>query len=109
MDRAELLTVADAFDIQTRGLVIVPDFSVPNGWKNRIETVLVVKPDGQHYETEASLTMAHFILTDPAAPIDKRYRVMILLPGRRKEDVPIGSKIMASQAVLDLLLPKPAS
>jgi hypothetical protein len=39
---AELLTVQEHFDITGRGLVLLPDFEVPDGWKNRSEPVLGV-------------------------------------------------------------------
>jgi hypothetical protein len=45
MDLVELLTVADRFQLSS-GLVLVPDFLVPKGWKPRSETVVIVKPNG---------------------------------------------------------------
>ena len=46
--RTELLRVDESFHIQGYGLVVHPDFSVPNGWKNQVETVVVEKPDGHN-------------------------------------------------------------
>ena len=46
-DLVELLTVTERFQLDN-GLVVVPDFSPPNGWKNRSETVTIVLPDRKH-------------------------------------------------------------
>jgi hypothetical protein len=111
LPRAELLTVEAAFQIESVGVVVVPDFSVPRGWKDRSETVLVAKPDGQHYETTAQFNAAHFnVAIDPAderGSIDRRWRVVVSLPNRRKEELPSGSKIMVSCELRDLLLQEP--
>jgi hypothetical protein len=104
MKRVELLTVEDSFQITGRGVVVIPDFSVPNGWKNRTEVVVVRKPDGQQYEATAQLSMTHFNISDPDVSIDKRWRVVVLLPDRKKEELPIGSKILVSEKVKDAIL-----
>jgi len=104
MQRVELLTVLDSFEIKGRGVVLMPSFSIPRGWKDRIETVTIIKPDGDHYEASAQFNMTHFSLTDRTAPADERYRVAVMLPDNRKEEVPVGSKIMASQAARDAVL-----
>ena len=104
-----LLTVEDCFLIEGRGVVILPDFPVPTGWKNRTETVVVIKPDGQRYEAMAEFSMSHFRLLDPEAPIDKRWRVIVLLPGQKKEDLPAGSQILVLPEVRDALLPRKAA
>ena len=105
MSRVELLTVEDCFLIEGRGVIVIPDFSVPKGWKNRTETVAVAMPNGQQYEAAAQFSMSHFKLLDPTAPTDKRWRVVVLLMNRNKEELPIGSKILVSQAVKDAILP----
>ena len=106
MSRVELLTVQDCFLIEERGVVVIPDFSVPDGWKDRTETVTVTSPNGHQYETAAQLSMSHFLLLDPKAPIDKRWRVVVLLLNRKKEELPVGSKILVSQEIRDALLPR---
>jgi hypothetical protein len=105
MDRIELLTVEDSFQIIGRGLVVIPDFSVPNGWKDRTEKVLVVRPDGQQYEATAQFSMSHFKLLDPNASVDRRWRVALLLQDRNKKELPAGSKILVSQEIRDAILP----
>lgn len=92
-DLVELLTVAERFQLNS-GLVVVPDFSPPDGWKNRFETVTVALPDGKHRAVIASLAIAHFRISDPAAPLDRRWRLVVSFPELTKEDVPIGSKVM---------------
>jgi hypothetical protein len=94
MDLVELLTVVERFQLNKR-LVVVPDFSVPDGWKNRSETVTIVLPDGRHRAATASFTVAHFQIPDPATSSDERWRQVVSFP--TKEDVPIGSKVMVPQ------------
>jgi len=104
MSRVELLTVEDCFLIEGRGLVVIPDFSVPNGWKNRTESVTVVRPDGQQCQGEAQFSMSHFRLLDPNALIDKRWRITVLLQNWKKEELPVGSKIFVSQQAKDAIV-----
>ena len=67
---------------------------------------MVTKPDGQEYEATAQFSMSHFRLLDPKAPIDKKYRIVATLLGRKKEDLPTGSKIVRSfQVPLPVLHP----
>jgi hypothetical protein len=105
MRRIELLTVEDCFLIEWRGVVVIPDFSVPEGWKDRTEVVTVVKPDGQQYEATAQIGMSHYRLLDPKAPIEKRWRVIVLLQSEKKENLPVGSKVLVSLEVKDAILP----
>jgi hypothetical protein len=102
----ELLTVEDCFLIEGRGVIVLPDFSVPDGWKNRTEMVAVTTPDGHQYEAPAQFSMSHFKPLDPKAPIDRRWRVVVLLPNRKKEELPAGSRILVSQEVRDAILPR---
>ncbi len=104
MERVELLTVEDCFQIG--GLVVLrPDFSVPNGrWTARAETVLIVRPNGERFEAAAQFSMSHFNISDPSVSIDLRWRVVISLPSCTKDQVPIGSKILVSPQMRDALL-----
>ena len=104
MSRVELLTVQDCFLIEGRGVVVIPDFCVPHGWKDRTETVTVTRPDGQKYEAMAQFSMSHFHLLDPKPSIDKRWRVVVLLLNGKKEELPAGSKISVSQETRDAIL-----
>jgi hypothetical protein len=92
-DLVELLTVAERFQLNN-GLVVVPDFSVPDGWKNRSDRVVLVLPDGKHCAARASLAVAHFRIPESAASSDKRWRLVVSFPTMTKDDVPIGTKIM---------------
>jgi hypothetical protein len=102
MSRVELLTIKDCFLIEGRGVVVIPDFSVPDGWKDRTDTVAVTKPDGQQYQATAQFNMSHFRMLDPKA---SGWRVVMLLPNGKKEDLPVGSKILVSQEIRDAILP----
>src|SRR2546423_11902169 len=105
MSRVELLTVQDCFLIEERGVVVIPDFSVPDGWKDRTETVAVTRPDGQEYETAAQFSMSHFRLLDRTASLDRSWRDVVLLLNRKKDELPAGSKISVSQEIRDAILP----
>jgi|SRR6476661_3585614 hypothetical protein len=98
MDLVELLTVADRFQLSS-SLVLVPDFSVPKGWKPRSETVVIVKPNGESREATACLAVTHFNIRDPAVSAERRWRLVMSLPTMTKDEVPIGSKIMAPQSL----------
>ena len=105
MSRVELLTIEDRFLIEGRGVVVIPDFSVPDGWRDRTDTVAVTKPDGQQYEATAQFSMSHFRPLDPKASLDKRWRVVVLLLNGKKEELPVGSKILVSEDIRDAILP----
>ena len=105
MSRVELLTVEDCIPIKGRGVIVNPDFSVPEGWKNRTDRIMVTKPDGKQYEATAQFNMAHLLVRDPEASIDERWRVVIQVLNIKKKDLPAGSKISVSQETKDALLP----
>ena len=100
----ELLIVEDCFLIEGRGLVVIPDFSVPYGWKDRTDVATVVRPNGEKYEVNAQFSLSHYRLIDSNAPIDKRWRVVMLLLSREKEELPRGSRILVSLEIRDALL-----
>lgn len=104
--RSELLTVADTLQIEGRGIVLMPDFSVPStGWTGCSHSVIVTTPNCDEYETIARFDLSHFNIRDPSVSVDRRWRVVLLFPGRSKEEVPIGSKILVSQHLKETLLP----
>jgi hypothetical protein len=99
MDRlVELLTVADHFQIERFGLIVVPHFAVPGGWNPRLERVVIVTPDGESRELTARLTVAHLNISDPARA-NERWSLVVSFPAAGKHDVPIGSKVMVSQSL----------
>lgn len=104
MRNVELLIVEDCFSIRERGIVLIPDFPVPDGWQDRIETVTVVKPGGERYETSARLDLTHFNIADPEVPFGRRWRVVVILPDRAQADVPTGSAILGSPDLRTALL-----
>lgn len=107
MSAVELLTVEDCFEIGDLGVVLRPDFSVPNGrWSARTDTVTVVRPDGQRFETTAEFNLTHSNISDPSVSIDRRWRVVVSLPGHRKGQLPVGTKVFVSRETNDALFPK---
>src|SRR5579871_3365049 len=109
MDQVELLTVENSFEISGRGIVLTPDFSVPERWRDRVDSVIVATPDGQEIVTEARFNLTHFSLSDPKAPVEKRWRVVVTLPNCRKEQVAVGSKLLVPGEVRRAILPETAS
>ncbi len=104
MDQVELLNVENSFEIRGFGVVLIPDFSVPDGWKNLDDSVTLVMPDGQHIAAKAQFNLSHFNLIDPAAPLDNRWRVVVRLVDWKKGKLPIGSKLLASVEVCQAIL-----
>jgi hypothetical protein len=107
MSAVELFTVEDRFEIDSLGVVLLPGLSVPNGrWKVRNDKVTVVRPDGEQFETTAEFKLMHFYISDPTVSIDRRWRVVLSLPGRTRGELPLGAKILVSQEMRDALFPK---
>jgi hypothetical protein len=104
MNRVELLTVQDSFQMSGGGVVVIPDFSVPDGWRNRSESVIVATPDGQQYEAAAEFSMSHFKIPDPRVSIDRRWRIVVLLTNRTKDQIPVGSRVLVSPEIRDAIL-----
>ena len=103
----EFLKVEQHFDIANLGLVLIPDFSVPEGgWKATSEPILVKKPNGEKVEAEAAFNLAHFNIRDPEVPVDRRWRVTVAIKERTKEDVPIGSRLFAEESFVQKLIKK---
>ncbi|MCP5542117.1 MAG: hypothetical protein H7A53_11445 [Akkermansiaceae bacterium] len=99
-----LLVVKDLFQIQERGLVLSPDFSVPGrNWKSRTETVILEIPDGIRFEARAIFQLSHFNIRDPDVSIDRRWRVTVCLPDLKAEEVPVGTRLFAPFEVVAML------
>jgi hypothetical protein len=105
MHRVDLLSVQDHFQIGTV-VYLVPAFSVPRGnWKSTSEQATVICPDGQEFEATAQFNLAHVNIRDPKAPMDRRWRVIVAMPDRKKDELPLGSRILVSAELRDALLP----
>ncbi len=97
MEHVELLQVEDCFLIRGRGIVLLPDFSVPKaGWENCQEVVRLETPDGKQQDIEARIELTHFNISDPNATVDQRWRVVVQLRNTL-EKPPVGSKVFASK------------
>jgi hypothetical protein len=90
----ELLTVQDHFDMIGRGLVLLPNFAVPDGWRAQSDTVVVVTPAGEQREFLAHFSIVHLNIIDPSVDNKERWRVSVSLPTASKRTVPIGSKVL---------------
>jgi len=107
MSAVELFTVEDCFEIASLGVVLLPSLSVPNGrWKARNDTVTVVRPDGEQFETTAEFKLWHLNISDPTVSIDRRWRVVLSLPDRTRGELPLGTRILVSEEIRDELYPK---
>jgi hypothetical protein len=105
MNQSELLTVEESFMIDQLGLVVIPDFSVPNNdWKPSEEAVTIRRPDGSECQAVAKFNHSHFNIPDPTVPIDRRWRVTICILNVAKEDVPIGSRLLVRKELANQLL-----
>ena len=102
--KAELLTVADLFQISGQGLVVMPDFSVPAHWTETQVDASILLPDGNSIAARLSLTVTHFNIPDLETSSDRRWRVTPTFPGLTKRDVPIGSRVMIDSDIADQLL-----
>ena len=117
MPYVELLTVEDTSWLpakNTQILILRPDFPVSNapgslGKQDRLEPVVIARPDGQQVEATAHISVAHVNIRDPEAPIGMRWRITVWFTDRPKDDVPIGSRILVSQEVRDAILPHNAA
>lgn len=100
----ELLQVEDSFVIAGRGVVLIPDFSVPEGgWESRRELVQIEIPEGSRQEMEAQFDWARFSLADPNVTADQKHRVVVLLLNET-DKIPKGSKVYASSELCEALL-----
>lgn len=95
-----LLAVENHFQLEKRGLAILPDMPVPANWKQSSyeTTAKIEKPDGSFLEFQLIVNWAHFNIRDPKATIDQRWRLTFTFPDASKTEVPLGSKVYVSAA-----------
>jgi len=115
MERVPLITVEKTFCFRSElhpercVLIIDPRLRVPpDGWKERTETVSILRPDGREFEATAQISLSHLNIKMEHRDLtmDQRWRVTISFQGMTSDDVPDGSKILVSQETRDALLPK---
>jgi hypothetical protein len=110
MRHFELITVEGTYWLSGNGvemLILRPDISVPlSGWKDVTEKVIVLRPGGDEFEATAHISVKHVNIRDPDVSIDRRWRVGLWLADVKKDNVPIGSKIMVSEEVRNTLCPR---
>ena len=90
-------------------LIIDPPLRVPHdGWKEKTETVSVLRPDGREFEAAAQISLSHLNIKmeHRDLTIDQRWRVTVSFQGMTSDDVPDGSEILVSRETRDALLPK---
>lgn len=102
MDYIELLVVEERFQLTSDMLIVVPDFPVPKGrWTDLEGDVEINTPDGDKFIAAARLTLAHFNIRDPDVIAEKRWRVLLKLPGLSKEQIPVGSRVFGPAALVE--------
>ena len=105
MKHVELMTVEKHYHVARVGLILEPDFSVPDDWRNIQERVLVVAPDGSEITAKARLNVTHFNLANPSDRGEHRsWRVIVSLLGINESSVPVGSRVLVSAATHHALL-----
>lgn len=111
IEQVELLTVEERFQLSGIGLTLVPDFPVRDGWKNVVEQVVVVAPDGQEIAAKAQFNMVHFNFGNaPTEEQRKRtWRVVVSLLDVEKVAIPIGSRVLVSPSTHLAVLGKDAN
>ena len=106
MTDAVLMTVTERFYLERVGLLLYPDFSVPAaGWHDRQAKITIHPLSGAAFDANAHFHLSHFRITDPKAPMDRRWRVTVRLPDVIAEQVPIGSTVRAPFDLCVHLLP----
>jgi hypothetical protein len=103
-DMQLLMTISDRFQLVRLGVVLTPDFSVPEGnWIEQTHSVTIETPSGERFNSEAVFGLSHFNIRDPQVPIDRRWRVTVRLPQEQKEQIPIGSRVYAPSGLVAVL------
>jgi hypothetical protein len=104
MPGESILEIEDSFVIRGRGLALVPKaflFVTPNGVpKPFSDNVEVVKQDGTREYVEARFQIEHFSVMSENGGISGRFSLILLLPGKSRDDVPNGSQIHISESTL---------
>lgn len=99
-----LMTITDRFQIEHLGLVLAPDFSVPDGkWSDQTHRITLESPDGHRFEVDAVFGLSHFNIRDPDVSLDRRWRVTVRMPESLKEQIPVGTKVFASRELVAIL------
>ncbi len=100
MFELKLLTVDDHFLIAKVGLVVMPDFSIPqNGsWRDFATQVKIVTLKGKETEMKMRASLWHFNPLDPNVSTDKRWRVVLSFPEATKEQIPLRSQVFVSSS-----------
>jgi hypothetical protein len=101
--RSLLLEVADTFDMPTvGGLVLHPSPEMPRGGfaARRCKATLQL-PDGSMHDRVLTLTPTHFKLLSGGS----RWSVVVSLDGARKEEVPVGTRVLVNEELANELVP----
>ena len=98
MIETELLTVEQSLDNHDIGVLISPDFAVPNTppWKDCSIATRLETPDGVSRQSTATLKLMHLNIPSISA-LDKRWRIALTFPDLKTDDVPIGTRVYVSE------------
>jgi hypothetical protein len=85
--KTKLLTVADAFFLEGRGVIVTPPIPVPDYSGPESVSAMLRKPSGEEAIVQARLQIP---MVNPPPQV---YSYLCLLVGLTKQDVPIGTEI----------------
>jgi hypothetical protein len=97
------MQVQDRFALKHVGLTLAPDFPAHDKWKNLDTQVLVITPNGEQKEFQAKFQIWHFNFRDSGVDINRRWRIVVILPYASKDDVPVGSRICVTHDIKQAL------
>jgi hypothetical protein len=85
-----LVRVEDTFALRNLGIVVWPDLSAE---RQRAERLLVElrRPDGSRRAAAASIQLHH--IQAPTLPVDRRWRVVLVILDAEKEEIPVGTEV----------------
>jgi hypothetical protein len=88
-----LLEVKDVFEIAGLGLLISPDvpYPPPKGFSNFTGPVTLIPPSGGTHEVQAQFSLMHL---NPGG-----YKLLMSFPNVDKALIPVGSSVLAPEAV----------
>jgi hypothetical protein len=89
-----LFSVTNVFTIPGRGVVLVPEITPVGEERFRIgDSLRLRRPDG----AEDIVRIDGLELATSATSLGKKCEVLIMLSGRKKEDIPIGTEVWSME------------
>lgn len=96
--QVELLTVENHFSLRP-GLAIYPDLPCAHTASKTIQTeARVITPTGKEFVMPVCFSLTQFKTKSDG------YRMVPIFPSAKKNDIPIGSKVMVNKNIFDLFI-----